>query len=120
MSEPLNPTLRPAPHARTRAAIRRARKLQDILAAEETAWPEWPDYDLLRLMLARRRALLEDRWRSCPERLCRRHRYCVQARSHCPREPPPDLRPLTAAGYAAYARIRQVVGAQRREAAEGK
>jgi hypothetical protein len=82
------------------------------------AWPDWPDYDQLRLMLARRVALFANRWRGCPERLCRRHRYCVQARLHCPRRPPPDLRPLTADGYATYARIRQVIGAQRRAAAE--
>ena len=108
---------RPAPHPRTHAALRRARKLQAILAAEETVWPAWPDFDVLRLMLARRHALFEDRWRSCPERLCKRHRYCVQPRPHCPRRPEPELRPLNAAGYAVYSRIRRIVNAQRRAAA---
>ena len=118
MSESLDAThRRPAPHPRTKRRLARAQKLDAILAAEETAWPAWPGYHLLRPMLARRAALFADRWRSCPERLCRRHRYCVQARLQCPRGPRPDPRPLKAAGYAAYARIRDIVNAQRREAA---
>jgi len=108
---------RPAPHPRTRAGVRRARKLRDILAAEETVWPAWPDDNQLRLMLARRHALFEDRWRNCPERLCKRHRYCVQPRLHCRRQPAPDLRPLDAAGCAIYASIRRIIDAQRRAAA---
>ena len=103
MSESLNASaLRPAPHPRTRRHLGRAQKLEDLLPAEEAAWlPASPSYEDMRLALARRAALFADRWRGCPERLCRRHRYCVQARVDCPRGPRPDPRPLTAAGYAA-------------------
>ena len=104
MSESLNATLlRPAPHPRSKLRRARACKLEDMLPAEEAAWlPAWPSYEDMRLALARRRALFSDRWRGCPERLCKRHRHCVQARLDCPRMQTPLPRPMTREDRALY------------------
>ena len=48
----------------------------------------------LRLMMSRRLHLLADRWRGCPERLCKRHRLCLTPRiTRCSNAPLPE--PLT-------------------------
>jgi len=87
--------LRPAPHPRTRSALRRALKLDAIIASEEKARPDPETHEDLREILHRRHALYEDRWRGCPERRCKRHRYCVHPRGKCTRHPMLDPPPLT-------------------------
>ncbi|HEX5211368.1 MAG TPA: hypothetical protein VFW22_06500 [Pseudolabrys sp.] len=87
--------LRPAPHPRMYAHFRRAEKLDAIIDAEERARPDPEMHEDFRAMLWRRHALYEDRWRGCPERLCKRHRYCVHPREKCTHHPMPDAPPLT-------------------------
>ena len=97
--------LRPAPHPRTRLARRRDCKLAAIVAAEEKAKPDPQTHEDMREMMARRLSLMADRWRGCPERLCRRHRYCVKPRAKCTRHPAPDPTPLSEEARAMYERV---------------
>ena len=95
----------PAPHPSTRAYIRRDRKLAAIVEAEETAKGDPTTHEDLREMMARRMALMADRWRGCPERLCKRHRYCVHPRAKCTRHPEPDPTPLSEESRDMYDRV---------------
>lgn len=74
---------------------KRHRKLLAIAAALDAQQSPPTTHEELRAILARRVYLLADGWRDCPERVCRRHRYCVQPGAHCSTAPPPDLSPLT-------------------------
>ncbi len=105
--------LRPAPHPRMHAQFRRALKLDAIVAMEESVRPDPTTHEDLREMFHRRHALYEDRWRGCPERLCQRHRYCVQPRAKCTRHPAPDPTPLKDEDRAMYDRIWQSMLAER-------
>jgi hypothetical protein len=96
---------RPAPHPGTRASIRRDRKLAAIVEAEESARPDPTTHEDMRAMMARRMALMADLWRGCPERLCKRHRYCVHPRAKCTRHPEPDPAPLSEESREMYDRI---------------
>ena len=95
----------PAPHPSTRAYIRRDRKLAAIVEAEEKARPDPETHEDMREMMARRLTLMADRWRGCPERLCKRHRYCVKPREKCTRYPAPDPTPLSDESREMYQRI---------------
>ena len=104
----------PAPHPSTRAYIRRDRKLAAIVDAEEKAKGDPTTHEDLREMMARRMALMADLWRGCPERLCRRHRYCVHPRAKCTRHPEPDPTPLSEESREMYDRIWAQMLAERR------
>ena len=111
----------PAPHPRTRAHIRRDFKLAAIVEAEEKARPDPKTHEDMREMMARRLTLMADRWRGCPERVCKRHRYCVKPRAKCTRHPAPDATPLREEQRAMYDRIWQQMLAERETArAEGE
>jgi hypothetical protein len=119
MTQPRKESVRiPAPHPRTRANVRRAFRLDAILAAEERARPDPETHEDFRAMLARRHALYEDRWRGCPERLCKRHRYCVHPRAKCTHRPLPDPPPLTYEQRHIYDDLWQQMRAERRAAAQ--
>ena len=110
---------RPAPHPSTRAHIARDFKLAAIIEAEEKARPDPTTHEDMREMMARRLTLMADRWRGCPERLCKRHRYCVKPRVKCTRYPAPDPTPLTEEARAMYERIwRQMLAEREAERAE--
>jgi hypothetical protein len=121
MSQSLDASLRrPAPHPRTRAHIRRDRKLAAIVEAEESARPDPATHEDMRDMMARRLTLLADRWRGCRERVCKRHRYCVKPRAKCTRYPAPDPTPLRDEQREMYDRIWQQMLADRAAAREGE
>jgi hypothetical protein len=96
---------RAAPHSRVRTRLDRERRLAAIADAEERARPGPITHEDVRLMLARRLSLLADHWRGCPERRCKRHRYCAKPRAKCTLDPAPDPTPLTDAQRANYDRI---------------
>ena len=108
----------PAPHPSTRAYIRRDRKLAAIVEAEEKARPDPETHEDMREMMARRLTLMADRWRGCPERLCKRHRYCVKPREKCTRHPEPDPTPLSDESREMYQRIWTQMLAERAQSAQ--
>jgi hypothetical protein len=110
---------RPAPHPRTRSALRRDRKLAAIIEAEESARPNPTTHEDMREMMARRLTLMADLWRGCPERLCKRHRYCVHPRAKCTRHPERDPTPLSDESREMYQRIWTQMLAERAAAAPG-
>jgi hypothetical protein len=112
--------LRPAPHPRTHASLRRALQLDAIIEAEERTRPDPETHEDLRAMFARRHALYEDRWRGCPERRCKRHRYCVMPRDKCTRHLMPDPPPLTHEQRHILDGIWQQMLAERAQTGEGK
>jgi len=117
MPENRNASVRsPAPHPRRRARLRREFKLGAVVEAEERSKPDPVTHEDMREMLARRMTLLADRWRGCPERLCKRHRYCVKPRAKCTRHPAPEPTPLTYEQRALYERIWQQMLADREAA----
>jgi hypothetical protein len=93
-------------------------KLDAIVAAEERARPDPATHEDLREMFHRRHALYEDRWRGCPERLCQRHRYCVQPRAKCTRHPAPEPPPLSDESREMYQRIWTQMLAERAQSAQ--
>ncbi|HEU4661262.1 MAG TPA: hypothetical protein VFS63_11425 [Pseudolabrys sp.] len=76
-------------------SAKRHRKLLAIGAALDAQQRPPTTHEELRTILARRAYLFLDAWRDCPERVCRRHRYCVQPHAHCSAVPEPNPAPLT-------------------------
>ena len=109
---------RRAPHPSTRLAFRRDIKLAAIIEAEEKGKPDPQTHEDMRELMARRLTLMADRWRGCPERLCKRHRYCVKPRAKCTRHPAPDPTPLSEESRAMYDRIWQQMLAERAQSAQ--